>query len=222
MSATAVLADDTTTRDAGVAQVDLKLEVVTIPVSDLERARAFYAGLGWRLDADFRDGDQRAIQFTPPGSPCSIHFAPTAAAGAPGPARNLFLVVTDIRTARDQLVARGAEVSEVFHFSRGPAPFGEPVGGPAPGEQSYGSYAAFSDPDGNGWLLQEVTARFPGRIDSGVTSFGSAGDLAGALRRAAAAHNEHEKRTGKVDTEGWPEWYAAYLAAEQSGAELPS
>lgn len=222
MSATAVLENDATTHDASVAQVDMKLEVVTIPVSDLDRARAFYEGLGWRLDADFRDGDQRAIQFTPPGSPCSIHFAPVAEPGAPGPARNLYLVVTDIRAARDQLAARGAEVSEVFHFSRGPAPFGEPVGGPAPGEQSYGSYATFSDPDGNAWLLQEVTARFPGRIDSGVTSFGSAGDLARALRRAAAAHNEHEKRIGKVDTEGWPEWYAAYLAAEQSGAELPS
>ncbi|HEX8271456.1 MAG TPA: VOC family protein [Longimicrobiaceae bacterium] len=221
-TATAVPGSDTPRAGAGAVQVAMKLEVVTIPVSDLDRAKAFYAGLGWRLDADFRDGDQRAIQFTPPGSPCSIHFAPSAGPGAPGPARNLFLVVADIRAARDELVARGAEVSEVFHFSRGPAPFGEPVGGRAPGEQSYGSYASFSDPDGNGWLLQEVTSRFPGRIDSGVTSFGSAGDLAAALRRAAAAHNEHEKRLGRVDTEGWPEWYAAYLAAEQSGAELPS
>lgn len=222
MSSTAVLENGAATRPAGAAQVALKLEVVTLPVADLDRAREFYAGLGWRLDADFRDGDRRAIQFTPPGSPCSIHFAPVADPGAPGPARSLFLVVADIRAARDELVARGAEVGEVFHFSRGPAPFGEPVGGPAPGRQSYGSYASFSDPDSNTWLLQEVTTRFPGRIDSGVTSFGSAGDLAAALRRAAAAHNEHEKRLGRVDTEGWPEWYAAYLAAEQSGAELPS
>ena len=119
-------------------------------------------------------------------------------------------------------MARGVEVGEVFHFSRGPAPFGGEVSGAAPGHASYASYASFKDPDGNGWLLQEVTTRFPGRIDSGVTSFGSAGDLASALRRAAAAHNEHEKRVGHADTQGWPDWYAAYLAAEQSGAELPS
>jgi catechol 2,3-dioxygenase-like lactoylglutathione lyase family enzyme len=207
---------------AGVAKVDMKLEVVAIPVSDLDRAKEFYAGLGWRLDADFRDGDQRAIQFTPPGSPCSIHFAPSADPAAPGAARNLYLVVSDIQAARAELLARGAEVGEVFHFSRGPAPFGEPVGGLAPGHASYGSYASFRDPDGNGWLLQEVTTRFPGRINSGVTSFGSASDLAGAMRRASAAHNEHEKRIGRVDTEGWPEFYAAYMVAEQSGAELPS
>ena len=209
------------TREAGAARVDLKLEVVAIPVSDPDRAKAFYAGLGWRLDADFRDGDQRAIQFTPPGSPCSIHFAPGAGPVAPGSARSLSLVVSDIRAARDELVARGAEVGEVFHFSRGPAPFGEHVSGPAPDRQSYGSYAEFRDPDGNGWLLQEITTRFPGRIDSGVTSFGSAGDLAGALRRAAEAHGEHEKRVPGEHTD-WPEWYAAYLVAEQSGAELPS
>ena len=207
---------------ARAGTVELKLEVVSIPVSDPGRAKEFYAGLGWRLDADFRDGDQRAIQFTPPGSPCSIHFAPNPAPEAWGAAGNLFLVVTDIQAARDELVARGAGVSEVFHFSRGPAPFGEPVSGKAPGDASYGSYASFRDPDGNGWLLQEVTTRFPGRIDSGVTSFGSASDLASALRRAAVAHGEHETRIGRADPEGWPDWYAAYMAAEQSGAEPPS
>ena len=207
--------------DPGVAKTDLKLEVVSIPVTDVDRAKAFYEGLGWRLDADFRDGDQRAIQLTPPGSPCSIQFAPNAAPPAPGAAPNMYLVVTDIRAARDELVARGAEVSEIFHFSRGPGPFGDVVAGVAPDRASYGSYATFHDPDGNGWLLQEVTTRFPGRIDSGVTSYGSAGDLAGALRRAAEAHGEHEKRVpGPHDD--WPEWYAAYMVAEQSGAELPS
>lgn len=204
-----------------VGTCDMKLEVVAIPVSDIDRAKAFYERLGWRLDADFRDGDQRAIQLTPPGSPCSIQFAPNAAPPAPGAGPSMYLVVTDIRAARDELVARGAEVSEVFHFSRGPAPFGEVVAGEAPGHASYGSYATFRDPDGNRWLLQEVTTRFPGRIDSGVTSYGSANDLAGALRRAAAAHNEHEKRVAGAHDD-WPEWYAAYLVAEQSGAELPS
>jgi catechol 2,3-dioxygenase-like lactoylglutathione lyase family enzyme len=206
---------------AGAGKTDLKLEVVSIPVSDIDRAKAFYERLGWRLDADFRDGDQRAIQFTPPGSPCSIQFAPNAAPAAPDAGPSMYLVVTDIRAARDELVARDAEVSEVFHFSRGPAPFGERVGGEAPGHASYGSYATFKDPDGNGWLLQEVTTRFPGRIDSGITSYGSARDLAGALRRAAAAHDAHEKRT-EGPHDDWPEWYAAYLVAEQSGAELPS
>lgn len=207
--------------DPAVGKTDLKLEVVSIPVTDVDRAKAFYEGLGWRLDADFRDGDQRAIQLTPPGSPCSIQFAPNAAPPAPGAPPSMYLVVTDIRAARGELVARGAEVGEIFHFSRGPAPFGEIVPGEAPGNASYGSYAIFRDPDGNGWLLQEVTTRFPGRIDSGVTSFGSANDLAAALRRVAAAHGEHEKRVpGPHDD--WPEWYAAYLVAEQSGAELPA
>jgi hypothetical protein len=132
----------------------------------------------------------------------------------------LFLIVSDIQAAREELVRRGVEVSEVFHFAAGPAPFGGQVRGPAPDHLSYGSYAAFSDPDGNGWLLQEVTARFPGRIDPAATSFGSASDLASALRRAAAAHEEHEKRSGKADA-NWPDWYAAYLVAEQAGEELP-
>ena len=201
----------------GVGKPDLKLEVVTIPVADFDRAKRFYEGLGWRLDADFSDGADRAIQFTPPGSRCSIHFA---ASGTPGSAMGLFLVVSDIQAARDDLVRRGVEVSEVFHYAAGPAPFGGRVGGIAPDHSSYGSYATFNDPDGNGWLLQEVTTRFPGRV-AGDTTYASVDDLAQALRRAEAAHGRHEARTGQRDT-NWPDWYAAYMVAEQAGGELPS
>ena len=133
----------------------------------------------------------------------------------------MFLVVSDIQAARDELVGRGVEVSEVFHYADGPAPFGGQVSGLAPDHMSYGSYASFRDPDGNGWLLQEVTTRFPGRIASNATTFASASDLASALRRASAAHGEHEKRIGAADPD-WPDWYAAYMAAEQAGEELPS
>lgn len=214
MSTTAMQSQVTTT-DAR-RQVDLKLEVITLPVSDLDRAKAFYGGLGWRLDADFRNGDQRAIQFTPPGSPCSIHFTLN---GTPGSVRGLFLVVSDIDAARDDLVRHGVEVGEVFHFAAGPGPFGGQVRGSAPDHSSYGSYATFSDPDGNGWVLQEVTTRFPGRV-AGDTAYGSVNDLAQALRRAEAAHGQHEKRTGTRD-ENWPAWYAEYMVREQSGEELP-
>jgi predicted enzyme related to lactoylglutathione lyase len=217
---TTTVHSDAATRDASVGKVDLKLEVVTIPVSNFDRAKEFYQRLGWRLDADFRHGDERAIQFTPPGSECSIQFSRNGTPGAPGTAKNLYLIVSDIEAARGELVARGAEVGEVFHFADGPAPFGGRVGGPAPDHGSYGSYATFSDPDGNGWLLQEITTRFPGRIDSHATTFTSTADLASAFRRAEAAHGEHEKRTGQRDA-NWPDWYAAYMAAEQSGAELP-
>ncbi len=215
MSTTAVRGQDATA-GARVGQVDMKLEVITIPVSDMDLAKEFYGGLGWRLDADFRDGDERAIQFTPPGSGCSIHFTTK---GKPGSVQGLFLVVSDIEAARDDLMRHGAEVSEVFHFAKGPAPFGGVVSGPAPDDQSYGSLATFSDPDGNGWLLQEVTTRFPGRV-AGDTTYASAHDLSKALRRAEAAHGEHEKRTGQRDAD-WPSWYAAYMVAEQSGEELP-
>jgi catechol 2,3-dioxygenase-like lactoylglutathione lyase family enzyme len=217
MSTTAIRSQDATT-DARDRKVDLKLEVITIPVSDVDRAKEFYRGLGWRLDADFSDGSDRAVQFTPPGSQGSIHFGKPSQ-GAPGSAQGLFLVVSDIQAARDDLLRRGVEVSEVFHFAKGPAPFGGLVGGPAPDHGSYGSYAAFSDPDGNGWLLQEVTTRFPGRV-AGDTTYGSADDLSQALRRAEAAHGEHEKRTGQRDAD-WPSWYAAYMVAEQAGTELP-
>jgi catechol 2,3-dioxygenase-like lactoylglutathione lyase family enzyme len=203
-------------RNARVGQVDMKLEVIPIPVSDLDRAKAFYEGLGWRLDADFRHNGDRAIQLTPPGSQCSIHFNPK---GKPGSAQGMFLVVSDIEAARDDLMRRGVEVSEVFHFAAGPAPFGGQVSGIAPDHQSYGSYAAFSDPDGNVWLLQEVTTRFPGRV-AGDTTYGSVYDLAQALRRAETAHIEHEKRTGERDA-NWPAWYAEYMVREQSGEELP-
>jgi catechol 2,3-dioxygenase-like lactoylglutathione lyase family enzyme len=216
MSTTAVRSQDATS-DARDAKVDMKLEVITIPVSNIDRAKEFYGSLGWRLDADFSNGSERAVQFTPPGSQCSIHFGMNA---KPGSAKGLFLIVSDIEAARDDLVRRGVEVGEVFHFAAGPAPFGGQVGGPAPDHLSYGSYASFSDPDGNGWLLQEITTRLPGRV-AGDTTYASAGDLSQALRRAEAAHGRHEARTGQRDAE-WPDWYAAYMAAEQAGEELPS
>ena len=217
MSTTATRRQDPTS-DARVGQVDLKLEVVTLPVSNLDRAKEFYGGLGWRLDADFTDGSDRAIQFTPPGSPCSIHFT---AKGTPGSAQGLFLVVTDIEAARNELVRRGVAVTEIFHYGSGPGPFGGQVSGVAPDRQSYGSLATFSDPDGNGWVLQEVTTRFPGRV-AGDTTYGSVADLAQALRRASVAHGQHEERTGGQRDENWPDWYAAYMLAEQSGQELPT
>jgi catechol 2,3-dioxygenase-like lactoylglutathione lyase family enzyme len=217
MTSTAIRPEEATS-SARVGQVDLKLEVVTIPVSDVDRAKEFYGNLGWRLDADFSDGDQRAIQFTPPGSQGSIHFG-TPSQGTPGSAQGMFLVVSDIQAARDELLSRGVEVSEIFHFAKGPAPFGGFVGGPAPDRGSYGSYAAFKDPDGNGWLLQEVTTRFPGRV-AGPTTYASVNDLVQALQRAEAAHGEHEKRIGQRHPD-WSGWYAEYMVAEQAGTELP-
>jgi catechol 2,3-dioxygenase-like lactoylglutathione lyase family enzyme len=205
-----------------VGKTDLKLEVVTIPVSDVERAKAFYTGLGWRLDADFTAGDEHVVQVTPPGSPSSVHFGTNVTSAKPGSAQQIWLIVSDIQAARAELLARGVDVSEVFHFAGWNRldPKGR-LSGPAPNRQSYGSFASFSDPDGNSWLLQEITARLPGRIDTGTTSFASAADLAAAFRRAETAHGEHEKRTGKRDAE-WPEWYAAYMIAEQAGTELPT
>jgi catechol 2,3-dioxygenase-like lactoylglutathione lyase family enzyme len=211
--------------------VDMKLEVVVIPVSDVDRAKRFYGGLGWRLDADFAAGDDwRVIQFTPPGSGCSVIFGKNVTPAAPGSAQGLYLIVSDIKAARDELLRRGVGISEVFHDAGDvhagadePYLFGRRrVSGPDPDHRSYRSYASFNDPDGNGWLLQEVTARLPGRIDSNATSFASASDLASALRRASAAHGEHETRTGGQRDENWPDWYAAYMVAEQAGRELPS
>ena len=216
------------TSDASVAGIDMKFEIVVIPVSDVGRAKEFYAKLGWRLDADFAAGDDwRGIQFTPPGSGCSVIFGKNVTAATPGSAQGLYLVVSDI-AARDELLRRGVKISEVFHDAAGeyagpdePYLFGRlRVGGPDPDHRSYRSFASFFDPDGNGWLLQEVTTRLPGRIDSATTSFASANDLASALRRAEAAHGQHEKRTGQRD-ENWPAWYAEYMVAEQSGKELP-
>jgi catechol 2,3-dioxygenase-like lactoylglutathione lyase family enzyme len=218
MSTTAVPGKDAT-RDASVGKVAMKLEVVTIPVSDVDRAKEFYGSLGWRLDADFTVGEDHVLQFTPPGSQCSVHFGTNLTTAAPGSAQVL-LVVSDIQAARDELVGRGVAVSEVFHyagFNRVDA--SGRVGGPAPERHSYRSWVSFSDPDGNDWLVQEVTARLPGRV-AGETTYTSVSDVAGALRRAAAAHGEHEKRTGQPDA-NWPDWYAEYMVAEATGGELP-
>jgi catechol 2,3-dioxygenase-like lactoylglutathione lyase family enzyme len=214
------------TGDASVARVDMKLEAVVIPVADVDRAKEFYAKLGWRLDADFPfDNGFRVVQFTPPGSGCSVQFGTKITSAVPGSAQGLYLIVSTIEAARGELVARGVKVSEVFHAGTPGAQF-QPdgtsgrVGGPAPDHSSYSSFATFRDPDGNGWLLQEVTTRLPGRIDLAETAFASANDLASALRRAEAAHGEHEKRTGQRDA-NWPDWYAEYMVAEQVGKELP-
>jgi catechol 2,3-dioxygenase-like lactoylglutathione lyase family enzyme len=208
------------------ARIDMKIEALVIPVSDVDRAKQFYANLGWRLDADFPfDNGFRVVQFTPPGSGCSVQFGTNITSAAPGSAQGLYLIVSDIPAARAEIAARGIDISEVFHAATPGAQF-QPDGasgrisGPAPDHASYRSYARFNDPDGNTWLLQEVTTRLPGRIDTGGTSFSSANDLANALRRAEAAHGEHEKRTGQRD-ENWPEWYAAYMVAEQAGKERP-
>lgn len=210
-----------------VQNVDLKLEVVVIPVSDVDRAKAFYGRLGWRLDADFSfDNGVKIVQFTPPGSPASIQFGTGMTSAPPGSAENLYLVVSDIAAARDQLLARGANVGEVFHPETPGAQF-QPAGtsgqvvGRAPDHGTYRSFATFSDPDGNRWLLQEITSRLPGRVDASETTFASPSDLAGAMRRAEAAHAEHEQRTGQPDAD-WPQWYATYMVAEQAGAELPT
>ena len=216
-------ADIKTTR---AARIDMKLEALVIPVSDVDRAKQFYANLGWRLDADFPfDNGFRIVQFTPPGSGCSVQFGANITSAAPGSSQGLYLIVSDIQAARGELAARGVNISQVFHAGTPGAQF-QPDGtsgrlnGPAPDHGSYSSFATLSDPDGNTWLLQEVTTRLPGRVDSGETSFASVSDLASALRRAEAAHGEHEKRTGRRD-ENWPEWYSAYIVAEQAGKELP-
>jgi catechol 2,3-dioxygenase-like lactoylglutathione lyase family enzyme len=207
----------------------MKLEVVVIPVSDVDRAKAFYGSLGWRLDADFADGkDYRVIQFTPPGSGASVIFGKNVTAAAPGSAQGLYLVVSDIEAARRELRDRGVDVSEVFRAADGvftgnhePFLFGRNrVSGADPEHRTYRSYASFSDPDGNGWLFQEVTARLPGRVE-GETTFPSSAEIASALRRAAAAHGEHEKRNGGQHDVNWPDWYAEYIAKEQAGEPLP-
>jgi catechol 2,3-dioxygenase-like lactoylglutathione lyase family enzyme len=209
--------------DVSVASVDLKLEVVVIPVSDVNRARDFYVNLDWRVDADVHKGAFRLVQLTPPGSECSVQFGTDITPAAPGSSQWAYLVVSDIKSAREALAARGVEVSEVFHEGALGDRFHKDarVAGPPADGASYGSFISFSDPDGNTWLLQEITKRLPGRIDATTTSFTSTTDLEGALRRASAAHGEHEKRLGEPDP-NWPKWYAAYMVAEQKGAELPS
>jgi len=210
------------------AGIDMKFEIVVIPVSDVDRAKEFYGRLGWRLDADYDNGtDFRVIQFTPLGSGCSVIFGKNVTAAAPGSAQGMYLIVSDIEAARRELLGHSVKISEVFHDANGvyagpdePYLFGRlRVSGLDPEHRSYRSFASFRDPDGNGWLLQEITSRLPGRV-TGNTTYASAGDLASALRRAAAAHGEHEKRIGKADL-NWPDWYAAYMVAEQSGEELP-
>jgi catechol 2,3-dioxygenase-like lactoylglutathione lyase family enzyme len=208
------LRDEIRSNDAREASVDMKIEVVVIPVSDVDRAKEFYARLGWRQDVT--PPGSGVFQFTPHGSACSVQFGKTLTSAAPGSAQRTYLIVSDIEASRDALMEAGIEVSEIFHLG----PNG-PVSGPDPDHGSYRSLATFSDPDGNSWLLQEITTRLSGRIDSGVTSFGSVTDLATAMRRAEAAHGEHEKRTGQRDS-NWPDWYAAYMAAEQAGTELPT
>jgi len=214
---------------ASVARVDAKLELVVIPVSDIDRAKEFYVGLGWRLDADYGNGaDFRVIQFTPPGSGCSVIFGRNVTAATPGSAQGLYLIVSDIEAARKELLGRGVAISEAFHGAADaysgpdePYLFGRiRVNGPDPEHRSYRSFASFRDPDGNGWMFQEITTRLPGRIDDTATTFASANDLASAFRRAEAAHGEHEKRIGQRDA-NWADWYAAYMVAEQSGKQLP-
>ncbi|HTZ78853.1 MAG TPA: VOC family protein [Stellaceae bacterium] len=216
--------------DSEARGMDMKLEIAVIPVSDAERAKRFYGGtLGWRLDADLAAGDDyRVIQVTPPGSGCSIIFGTNVTAAAPGSAQGLYLVVSDIEAARRELIGRGVAIGEIFHDAGGvhlgpdePYIFGRRrIAGIDPERRSYRSFASFRDPDGNGWLLQEITARLPGRIESPGTSFTSSTVLAAALRRASAAHGEHEKRTGRRDDD-WPDWYADYIVREQAGKPLP-
>ncbi|WBB68060.1 VOC family protein [Micromonospora sp. WMMD812] len=194
-----------------IQDVDMKLEVVVVPVSDVDRAKEFYGRLGWRLDQT----PPGVVQFTPQGSGCSVQFGPNLTPAAPGSAKS-YLIVSDVEAARDALVAAGVEVSELYHIG----PQG-PVSGLDPERRSYFSRASFDDPDGNTWLLQEITTRLPGRVEAAATSFASVSDLAGALRRAAAAHGEHEKRIGEADA-NWPDWYAAYMVSEQAGTELPT
>jgi catechol 2,3-dioxygenase-like lactoylglutathione lyase family enzyme len=214
---------------SSIAKVDTKFEIVVIPVSDVDRAKEFYSRLGWRLDADYDNGsDFRVVQFTPPGSGCSVIFGKNVTGATAGSSQGLYLIVSDMEAARKEFLGRGVKISEVFHNEGVYAGPDEPylfgrlrVSGPDPEHRSYRSFASFSDPDGNGWLLQEITTRLAGRIDSAATSFGSTNDLASALRRAAAAHGEHEKRTGGQYDENWPDWYASYMVAEQAGKELP-
>jgi catechol 2,3-dioxygenase-like lactoylglutathione lyase family enzyme len=221
--------NETANKAPKTGTIDMKLEIVVVPVSDVDRAKAFYASLGWRLDADFAsDDDWRVIQFTPPGSPTSVIFGKNVTAAAPGSAQGLYLIVSDIEAARKELLGRGVKVSEVFHgagdvHSGADQPYlsgRRRVSGVDPERGSYRSFVSFSDPDGNGWLFQEITTRLPGRVE-GDTTFSSSADLAAALRRAAAAHGEHEKRNGGQHDANWPDWYAAYIVAEQAGRELP-
>jgi len=211
----------------GVTTIDMKLEVIVIPVADADRSKAFYASLGWRLDADFAfENGFRVVQFTPPGSGASIQFGSKITSATPGSAAGLYLIVADIHAAHDELAELGVEISDVFHPGAPGAQFHpdgtDRVAGPAPEHATYGSFATFNDPDENQWLIQEVTTRLPGRVQASETTFATAGDLAEAMRRASVAHGEHEQRAGGQYDVNWPDWYAAYMVAEQAGTELPT
>jgi len=227
MSTTSTGSGGAPTETAGASVVDMRLEAVVIPVADVDRAKEFYAGLGWRLDADFPfDNGFRVVQFTPPGSGCSIQFGTEMTSAAAGSTQDLYLIVSDIEAARDELIAHGADVSEVFHTDVPGAQFqshgtADRVSGPAPDDPSYRTFATFSDPDGNGWLIQQIITRLPGRVDP-ETTFTSAPQLAAALRRAAEAHGEHEKRMGGEYDTNWPDWYAEYMVRDQAGEALPT
>jgi catechol 2,3-dioxygenase-like lactoylglutathione lyase family enzyme len=224
MSATEV---HNASRDAAVGKADMKLEVQIIPVSDVDRSKQFYQRLGWRLDDDVAPLDGlRIVQFTPPGSGASVTFGTGLTTAAPGSAEG-GLIVSDIEAAHDELTGRGIDASEIWHGPPFPPEARQP--GPDPQRTSYGSFFSFTDPDGNTWLVQEVTTRLPGRIDTAETAFASTADLTSALRRAGAAHIEHQKRTGRShlfhrsgQDENWPVWYAAYMVAEQAGTDLPT
>jgi catechol 2,3-dioxygenase-like lactoylglutathione lyase family enzyme len=214
------------------SRMDMKLEIVVLPVSDVDRAKSFYTSLGWRSDADYAsdDGEFRVLQFTPPGSACSVIFGKNVTSAAPGSSQGLYLIVSDIVATREKLRADGIDISEVFHDAAGVYVgddehylFGSlRASGRDPDGQSYRSFASFRDPDGNGWLLQEITIRQPGRMEAAATTFNSASELAATLRRAGAAHGEHEKRTGGEYDVNWPDWYAEYIVQEQAGGVLPS
>jgi len=215
MATLSVIPSSNAAHDASLAKVDMKIEVVIFPVSDVDRAKEFYVKLGWRLDADFKFASGvRVVQITPHGSACSLQFGAGLASAAPGSGKG-YIIVSDIEAARNALIGAGIEVGELFHLGpKGPTPGLDPERG------SYRSRAEFKDPDGNSWVLQEVTSRLPGRIEPGPTSFASASDLASALRRAAAAHGRHEARIGQADA-NWPDWYAEYMVSEQTGQEPP-
>jgi catechol 2,3-dioxygenase-like lactoylglutathione lyase family enzyme len=214
-------------RDANLGMVDMKLEVDIIPVSDVDGSKGFYELLGWRLDDDAAPLDGlRIVQFTPPGSGASVTFGLGLTTATPGSAGS-GLIVSDIEAAHAELVGRGIEVSDIWHGPPFPVEARQP--GPDPERTSYGSFFDFTDPDGNTWLVQEVTTRLPGRMSAAETGYASTADLESALRRAEAAHREHERRTERSHllhrsghNEDWPTWYAAYMVAEQAGTDLPT
>jgi catechol 2,3-dioxygenase-like lactoylglutathione lyase family enzyme len=205
--------------DATIPRVDMKFEIVVIPVSDVDRAKEFYGRLGWRLDADYDNGDDfRVIQFTPPGSRCSVIFGKNVTAAPAGSAQGLYLIVSDIQAAREELVANGVNASEVFHDGGGvyagtdqPYLFGRlRISGPDPEHRSYRSFVSFSDPDGNGWLLQEITTRLAGR--------GGTIDIAGLAQLLHETSEHHGSFEAVAPAHDWWDWYAAYMDARERGS----